>query len=394
MIHYAFPDFWIKYNLISITSELIGAKSFLLSLTEIPYQRSWLDEMQKMELKREVAGTSRIEGADFTEQELEEALKDTPSEFLTRSQKQVQASVRTYKWIANLPHDTPIDDKLIKEIHRRIIEGADDDHCEGGVLRKADQNVTFGQPPHRGVNGGDECERAFLQFTEALRTEYSKHDLLIQAISAHYHLAAMHPFLDGNGRTARALEALILQRAGLRDVCFIAMSNYYYEEKINYLTSLAAVREIQHDLTPFLRFALKGISIQAKKVLKQIHLHQRKALFIEVMYGLVSRLKSKRKRVIGERQINILKILLEADELELLQLFDKAFREYSKLKKGQIAFLRDLSGLIQMNAIKYWKNDNQKTILGPRLEWPTEITETEFFERIQSLPKSKTLSFL
>jgi Fic family protein len=39
--------------------------------------------------------------------------------------------------------------------------------------------------------------------------------------------AAMHPFADGNGRTARALEALLLQRAGLREACFIPMSNYF-----------------------------------------------------------------------------------------------------------------------------------------------------------------------
>jgi Fic family protein len=45
----------------------------------------------------------------------------------------------------------------------------------------------------------------------------------------------MHPFLDGNGRTARALEAFILQKVGLKDSLFIAMSNYYYEEKNEYL---------------------------------------------------------------------------------------------------------------------------------------------------------------
>ena len=54
--------------------------------------------------------------------------------------------------------------------------------------------------------------------------ELRDHDPIIQALAAHYHVAAMHPFLDGNGRTARALEALMLQRAGLRDTCFIAMS--------------------------------------------------------------------------------------------------------------------------------------------------------------------------
>ena len=62
------------------------------------------------------------------------------------------------------------------------------------------------------------------------------------ALALHYHFAAMHPFLDGNGRSARALEALMLQRTGLRDTLFIAISNYYYEEKAEYLSALAEVR--------------------------------------------------------------------------------------------------------------------------------------------------------
>jgi Fic family protein len=38
---------------------------------------------------------------------------------------------------------------------------------------------------------------------------------VIQALALRYHFAAMHSFMDGNGRTARALEALMLQRVGL-----------------------------------------------------------------------------------------------------------------------------------------------------------------------------------
>ena len=93
---------------------------------------------------------------------------------------------------------------------------------------------------------------------KAVQQEFPQHDLLIQALALHYHFAALHPFLDGNGRTARAVEALMLQRAGLRDSLFIAMSNYYYDEKEAYLTKLKEVREREHDLTPFLHFGLKG----------------------------------------------------------------------------------------------------------------------------------------
>jgi len=51
----------------------------------------------------------------------------------------------------------------------------------------------------------------------------------------------MHPFFDCNGRTAQALEALILQKAGLRDSLLIAIPNYYYEEKRSYLELTDAI---------------------------------------------------------------------------------------------------------------------------------------------------------
>ncbi|MGH6932814.1 MAG: Fic family protein, partial [Dongiaceae bacterium] len=288
-----------------------------MSLTAIPYQRSWAEALQNIQLKQEAAGTSRIEGAEFTERELEVALRDeTPDKALTRSQRQARAAINTYRWIANLPVDRPVTPDLIREIHGRIVTGCDDDHCPPGQTRSAGENVTFGTPRHRGVEGGRECDVAFRRLGEALEREFRGHDLLIQALALHYHIGAMHPFLDGNGRTARAAEALFLQRAGLKDELFIAMSNYYYDEKVSYLATLSEVRAANYDLTAFLRFGLKGIATQCGRLLSEIRTHVSKSLFREMMYDLFNRLKSTRRRVIAERQIEILKILLDVDSID------------------------------------------------------------------------------
>jgi len=55
----------------AISDALTEAKASILSLTNIPFQRSWAENLQETEMKREVAGTSRIEGAYFTKRELE-----------------------------------------------------------------------------------------------------------------------------------------------------------------------------------------------------------------------------------------------------------------------------------------------------------------------------------
>ena len=151
-IPYLLPDNWIKYDFVAIAPSLVEAKAAVLSLIKTPYQRSWVQALQEVQLKREIAGTSRIEGADFTDRELDVALDPnvTTGDLLTRSQRQARAAAETYRWISKLPLDMEIDARLIFEVHRRIITGCDDDHCEPGALRQGDNNVTFGLPRHRG----------------------------------------------------------------------------------------------------------------------------------------------------------------------------------------------------------------------------------------------------
>ena len=95
IIKYHIPREWIRYDTMAILDALMGAKSAMMALTQIPYQRSWAAELQKIQLKREVAGTSRIEGAEFTEKELDAAMRQTPEQLETRSQKQTAAAVAT-----------------------------------------------------------------------------------------------------------------------------------------------------------------------------------------------------------------------------------------------------------------------------------------------------------
>ena len=394
IVRYELPRDWIAYDRLAILNEFTGAKAAMLALTEIPYQRSWAEELQKMQLKREVAGTSRIEGAEFTEKELDAAMRDTPEQLETRSQKQAAAAVSTYRWIAQLERDRPLDETLVREVHRRLVSGCDDDHCPPGRLRERDQNVTFGAPRHRGVEGGVECAEALRLLLEAARGPFREHDALIQALALHYHFAAMHPFLDGNGRTARALEALMLQRTGLRDTLFIAMSNYYYEQKVGYLNALNETRANSHDLTVFLKFALKGIETQCRRLFGEIRLQITKALFRNTVTDLFGRLKSPRQRVMSERHVQLLSLILDEEEFTLTDLEKRSLHVY-RMKNPYKALIRDLNYLIELQAISARRlPDNAGFLISIRLEWPTRVTETEFFRKVKEMPKAKVHRFL
>lgn len=394
MIHYELPSSWIRYDGNALLKELSLAKAAVMSLTSIPYQKAWAQQLQNIQLKREIEGTSRIEGAEFSKSELDAALKETADELFTRSQKQARAALRAYKWIAELPKDLAVNKDLILAVHRLIVIGADDDHCPPGKIRTEGQNVNFGSPKHRGADGGEQCATAFDALAHAVQRQFKDHDELIQALALHYHLAAIHPFLDGNGRTARALEALILQRAGLKGELFIAMSNYYYEQKLEYLAALAQVRASGHDLTEFLRFGLVGISSQCRRLFVAIRKHVSKALFRNIMHDLFGRMQTKRKRVIAKRQIQILELLLESDEMDFQQIIQRTNSLYASLQNPFDALVRDLNHLIELRTITYTRSGEDRIIFTVRLEWGTEITETDFFDKLRQLPRAKTHPFL
>jgi Fic family protein len=400
VIKYSVPDHWIKYDPMGIVNELTEAKAAVLSLTSIPFQRSWADAIQEIELKREVAGTSKIEGADFTDKEFEEAVSDNATEdHFTRSQRQARAAINSYRWIAQLPSDYPISEDLIHQIHRRIVMGCDDDHCAPGALRGGDENVTFGRPRHRGADGGAECLIAFKHLCGALNQEFRGHDGLVQALAAHYHLGAIHPYQDGNGRTARALEALLLKRVDLKDTLFISMSNYYYDEKDTYLAMLSQAATGGHDLTPFLKFGLKGIAAQSHRLLREIRRHVSRSLFRDVMAQMYGRLQSIKKRALAKRQLRILEILLSRDSpINLEDLQRDMRKDYAKLAAINKAFSRDINHLLKLHAVDIVKTERplpgrgffSQYAVRARLEWPMEITETKFYEEINKMPRAKT----
>lgn len=395
-IKYELPREWIKYNFMEIANDLLEAKASVKALTNVPFQKKWAERLQQIQLKQEVAGTSRIEGAEFTERELDAALEnETPEEALTRSQKQARAATNTYRWISALPATQPLTQEMIAEIHRRIVTGCDDDHCEPGVVRQDGNNVTFGAPRHRGAEGGAECAEALAQLCRAMAQEFNSHDVLVRGTALHYHIGAMHPFADGNGRTARALEALMLQRAGLRDETFISLSNYYYDEKSKYLQALADTRANNHDLTKFLIFSLRGITQQCNRLLTQINEEIRKSLYRDLMHELFNKLQSPKKRVLAKRQIAVLNLLLDNGPSDIAEIQRKLSFQYDQLKDSSGAFFRDASNLLAIKAVKIVSRTDRRQlpVLYADLSWPEKMNEAEF-HHLTRMPSAKTYRWL
>lgn len=386
VIKYKTPDNWIKYDVSSIASKLLEAATLVKTLSSMPYKLEWVEELREMQLRREVSGTTRIEGAEFTQREFDLAVsEESPEDMRSRSQRQVNSAMRTYRWIAALDENIPVDGKLILKIHAMMVRGADDDHCEPGVLRREDENVTFGSPLQRGSEGGTECKEAFADLIQAIAKEFSGHNGIIQALAAHYHLAAMHPFSDGNGRTARAVESLLLKREGLKDINFIAMSNYYHDEKRRYLEVLSEVRKKNYDLTPFLLFGLDGIISQSAALLELIKENLKVDLFRNTVKDLFGGKLFPRRRAIHDRQMAFLEIFLNEKNfgMDLDKLFSRSDYLYIQLKNVEKAVTRDMNDLTSLGIISEIDEIPGEIYFKLNLDWPATINEKKFVRQVK-----------
>jgi Fic family protein len=97
---------------------------------------------------------------------------------------------------------------------------------------------------------------------------------IIKAILAHLYLAWIHPFGDGNGRTARLIEFQILIAARVPSPAAHLLSNHYYRTRSDYYKQLHLASVSGGDVLPFITYAvqgfLDGLREQIEEVKKQV----------------------------------------------------------------------------------------------------------------------------
>jgi Fic family protein len=94
----------------------------------------------------------------------------------------------------------------------------------------------------------------------------------VRAAMAHLNVVQIHPFTDGNGRMARALQTLVLVREGILDPEFCSLEDDIARNRHAYSESLSDVGRITwdpegSDARPFVRFCLTAHLHQAQRVL-------------------------------------------------------------------------------------------------------------------------------
>ena len=86
----------------------------------------------------------------------------------------------------------------------------------------------------------------------------------------HYELVRIHPFVDGNGRVARALASVILYQEGYDIRKFFSLEEYFDSDAARYYEALQSVEKKEGDLTYWLEYFSLGLAIELSKIKDKI----------------------------------------------------------------------------------------------------------------------------
>jgi filamentation induced by cAMP protein fic len=236
-----------------------------------PLPPSAAQELNKVSLTKGIHATTSIEGNTLTEEEVEKRIdgKLTLPDSLEYQGAEIDNLLEILNEIANLSisQELPtLSIDLIKSWNKRILQDQPlGEDVTPGEFRY--HSVVVGEKDYRGAPAED-CpylmDRFISFITEELQTDdatWHKPLWIIRPIIAHLYFAWIHPFGDGNGRTARLIELYLLLKAGIPIPSAHILSDYYNRSRGRYYQALkqaSRTNNYEQGMANFIDYAVTG----------------------------------------------------------------------------------------------------------------------------------------
>jgi Fic family protein len=276
---------WIKFDLDLKTAPphlwlaLGEALSKCQHLSGVALKPEVARRLHMINLAKGVLATAAIEGNTLTEKEAI-AIVENKSE-LPKSQGYLRKEIENILAAANLIVDQiekigpkPITPEDIKTYDRMVLDGLEvDAHVVPGEYAKTE----IGVPGYRAAPW-QEASYLVERLCEWLNSDTfnpeAENDRVIsgilKSIIAHLYLVWIHPFGDGNGRTARLLEVRFLMESGIPSAAVHLLSNFYNKTRSEYYRRLAEASKNGGDIRNFLLYAVSGFVDELRAQLKTV----------------------------------------------------------------------------------------------------------------------------
>ena len=258
--------FTITNPITSALAKIERARGFLEAAH---LSQEWIAKMQAKALILEAYYTTHIEGTHLTLDQSEQlwigrrvanASPDDVRELLNYKS--------AFELVADYLNDgKPITEILVREIHKRLVDGVRGNSAAPGEYRKVQNYVANSKtkaiiytPP-----AAYQVPIMMAELMDWLNRKQEINSVLIAGV-AQFQLVHIHPFLDGNGRTARLLSTLFLYKTGYDFKRLFTISEYYDRDRANYYGAIQSVRENAMDMTTWLEYFVSGLATQIQEI--------------------------------------------------------------------------------------------------------------------------------
>ncbi len=260
------PSFTVTHAITADLTRIERARGFLEAAT---LSDDWIQEMGARALVLEAHHTTHIEG---TKLQLAESTALLAGKRVPEADPVDVRELLNYRdafefvstWLGG---GGPITEGLVREIHRRLVEGVRGGSAAPGeyrriqnyVMNTGTEEVVYTPPATYDV------PILMRELIDWLNQECDVHPVLVSGI-AQFQLVHIHPFLDGNGRASRLLSTLCLYKAGYDFKRLFTISEYYDRDRAAFYRAIQRVRECNMDLTGWLEFFTGGLATQLDEV--------------------------------------------------------------------------------------------------------------------------------
>jgi len=320
------PKFDYTNKIVNSLMKIEGAKEVIMNSPIIPI---WQNRLQKEALVRMAHHTTHIEGTQLTKEQVRDLIDGKQVIARERDKQEVLNYLKVIDFIDEVysNEEMIIDLRTIRHIHRLTMEGIKEGYSPGEyrkvqnyVINSKTGEIIYTPPP------ANEVPILMMELVDWLRFEEAEElSPILKAGIAHYQLVTIHPFLDGNGRTARALATLILYNQGYDTKKLFSLEEYYDKNPSGYYNALQSGR-ITGELTTWLEYFTKGIAEEMQKVKELVLSHSRDRALREKI-GQVE---------LTERQLDILSYI----------------EEHGKITNRELQELADISNVVAYEELK------------------------------------------
>jgi Fic family protein len=228
-------------------------------------KEEWLEDKREDAMVLEAHHSTHIEGTRITLPQAERILAGEEVEGVDRDDRQELLNYReAVAFVSDyLGTLSDLNEGLIKEIHAILVKDVRGGTLEPGRYRTVQNyvgnmvtgEVIYTPPPPEAV------PERMAQLMEWLNRDKGISPVLVAGVAQHA-FVDIHPFLDGNGRTARVLCTLILYRSGYDFQRLFSLSQFYDQARQDYYDAIQQVRDADGDLTGWLEYFCGGLAGQ------------------------------------------------------------------------------------------------------------------------------------